>query len=93
MLFRSYLGHVKIDVAVCQMRFIFKNLVRLHIYRLQSNFHVRPSRIRDMLFEPLKLVFLLKALLKTGPQNLDILGGYLKQILLFYTHVLTYAQA
>ena len=75
------------------MRFIFKNLVRLHIYRLQSNLHVRPSRIRDMLFELLKLVFLLKALLKTGPPNLCILGGYLKQVPLFYTNILTYAQA
>ena len=31
-----------------------------------------------MLFEVLKLVFPLEALLTTGPPNLDILGGYLK---------------
>ena len=46
-----------------------------------------------MLFEPLKLVFLLKALLKTGPPNLGILAGYLKQVPLFNTNILTYAQA
>ena len=43
------------------------------IYRLQRNFHVRPSRIRDMLFKLLNLVFLLELLLKTGPPNLGIL--------------------
>ena len=55
--------------------------------------YVRPSRIRDMLFELLKLAFLLEVLLKTGPPNLCILGGYLKQVPLFYTNILTYAQA
>ena len=48
-------------------------LYGLYIYRLQWNLHVRPSRIRDMLFELLKLVFLLKTLLKTGPPNLGTL--------------------
>ena len=43
------------------------------IYRLQWNFHVRPSRIRDMLFKLLNLVFLLEVLLKTGPPNLGVL--------------------
>ena len=43
------------------------------IYRLQWNFHVRPSRIRDMLFKLLNLVFLPEVLLKTGPPNLGIL--------------------
>ena len=71
------------------LHFQFKNLVRLHIYILQSNLHVRPSRIRDTLFELLKLVFLLKALLKLDHQ---IFASYLKQILLFYTNILTYAQ-
>ena len=47
--------------------------MRVHIYKLQWNLHVRPSRTRDMLFKLLKLVFLLKALLKTGPPSLGIL--------------------
>ena len=46
---------------------------RLHMYRLQWILHVRPSRIRDILFKLLKLVFLVKALLKAGPPNLGIL--------------------
>ena len=43
------------------------------MYRLQRNLHVRPSRKRDILVKLLKLVFLLKALMKTGPPNLGIL--------------------
>ena len=42
------------------------------------NIHVRPSRIRDMLSEVLKLAFPLEALLTTGPPNLGISGGHLK---------------
>ena len=34
---------------------------------------MRPSRIRDMLFKQLTLVFIPKALLKTGPPSLGIL--------------------
>ena len=48
--------------------------------------HVRPSKL-EISF-PTR-----KALLKTGPPNLCILVGYLKQILLFYTNILGYAQA
>ena len=109
------------------------------IYRLQWNFHVRPSRIRDMLFKLLNLAFVLEVLLKTEPPNLGILytdkshmvldtdynetslcdllfvqttklsfptrsttgnwttkSGHFrwirKQVLLFYTSILTYAQ-
>ena len=36
------------------------------------------SDTRDMLFEVLKLVSPLEALLTTGPPNLGILGEYLK---------------
>ena len=38
---------------------------------------MQPSQIRDMLFELLKLVFLLKTLLKTGPPNLGIYIDYI----------------
>ena len=46
--------------------------------------HVRPSKLKISF--PTR-----KALLKTGPPNLCILVGYLKQVLLFYTNILGYS--
>ena len=41
--------------------------------RLRLYFHVRPSRMRDILLKILQLVFLLEVLLKSGTTNLGIL--------------------